>query len=67
MKCDIISSYSFKEKLQKLSSVNTETKCHLWYEIWHHLGLYEYVFKGRFLVNDAIFKGAKFDGVRYAI
>ena len=25
----IISSYKFKEKLQKLLSVKTETKCHL--------------------------------------
>ena len=48
----IISSVSFWEKLQKLLSVNTETKCHLECQIWHHL--HKYVLKGRFLKNDAI-------------
>ena len=31
-----------------------QTKHHLGYQIWHYLGLYEYAFKGWFLVNDAI-------------
>ena len=41
-------------KLQKLLSVNTETKRHLGikFQTWHHL--LKYAFKGRFLVNDAI-------------
>ena len=49
-----ISSFSVKEKLQKLLSVNTETKRHLGikFQTWHHL--HKYAFKGRFLVNDAI-------------
>ena len=47
----IISFVSFKEKLQKLLNVNTETKRHL-DQIWHHLR--KYAFKGRFLMNDAI-------------
>ena len=51
------------EKLQKLLSVNTETKRHLGYQIWHHL--HKYALKGRFLVMTP-FRGAKFDGVRYA-
>ena len=48
----ITSIVSFSEKLQKLLSVNTETKHHLRYQIWH--GLHKYALKGRFLVNDAI-------------
>ena len=49
-----ISSFSAKEKLQKPLSVNTETKCHLGikFQAWHHL--HKYVFKGRFLLKDAI-------------
>ena len=39
------------EKLQKLLSVNTETKRHLGYQILHHL--HQYALKGRFLVNNA--------------
>ena len=45
----IISSFS-KEKLQKLLSVNTETK--------RFKGVYMWMM---------LFRGAKFDGVRYAI
>ena len=43
-----ISSFSVEETLQKLLSVNTETKRHLGikFQTWHH--------NGRFLVNDAI-------------
>ena len=55
----IIISLSVKEKLQKLLSVNTETKRHLGYQIWHHLHKYTLgMLKGRLLVNDAI-KGCK--------
>ena len=56
MKCDTSASplFQFIEKLQKLLSVNTETKRHLGikFQTWHHL--HKYAFKGRILVNDAI-------------
>ena len=52
MKCDTSSPlFHVKKKLQKLLSVNAETKRHM-YQIWHHL--HKYAFKGRFLVIDAI-------------
>ena len=68
MKCDTFASplFQFKKKLQKLLRVNTETK--------RHLGI---KFKlGTINTNTPLrvgfswmmpFRGAKFDGVRYAI
>ena len=62
-----ISSFSVLEKIQKLLSVNAETKRHLGikFQTWHHL--HKYAFKGIGFSWMTPCRGAKFDGVRYAI
>ena len=69
MKFDTFASplFQFKKSFKKLLSVNTETKRHLGikFQTWHHLHKYTPLRVG-FLWTTP-FRGAKFDGVRYAI